>query len=79
MTVLVDSDILTAVFRGRDKGIVDRWRLLQAPSYAPMCSPVSICELWHGVRPPEVDALEALYSSLICLPVNAEVGRRAGD
>jgi hypothetical protein len=44
-----------------------------------MCSPVSVCELWHGVRPAEVAALEALFASLICVPVDAEVGRRAGD
>lgn len=79
MNVLVDSDILIEVFRGRDAGIVDRWRSLQSPSNALLCSPVSICELWHGVRPAEEEALEALFASLICVPVNTEVGRRAGE
>jgi predicted nucleic acid-binding protein len=79
MNVLVDSDILIEVFRGRDSDIVDRWRSLQSPSHALLCSPVSICELWHGVQPAEMDALETLFAALICLPVDADVGRRAGD
>lgn len=78
MNVLVDSDILIEVFRGRDAGIVDGWRSLQSPLHAVLCSPVSVCELWHGVRPAEQDALEALFDSLICVPVDAAVGRRAG-
>ena len=79
MNVLVDSDILIEVFRGRDAALVDAWRELQSPSHALLCSPVSICELWHGVRPAEQNALEALFAALICVPVNAEIGRRAGD
>lgn len=79
MNVLVDSDVLIEVFRGRDTTIVERWRSLQSPSHALLCSPVSICELWHGARPAEEIALTALFAALICLPVDAEVGRRAGD
>ena len=79
MNVLVDSDILIEVFRGRDQTIIDSWRSLQSPSHALLCSPVSICELWHGVRSAEKDALEALFAALICVPVDAEIGHRAGD
>jgi predicted nucleic acid-binding protein len=79
MNVLVDSDILIEVFRGKDAGILERWRSLKSPSHALLCSPVSICELWHRVRPSEQDALETMFATLICVPVNAEVGRRAGD
>ncbi len=80
MNVLVDSDILIEVFRGKDAGILERWQLLKSQISAHCCcSPVSICELWHGVRPSEQDALEVMFASLICVPVNAEVGRRAGD
>jgi predicted nucleic acid-binding protein len=31
------------------------------------------------VRPSEQDALAAAFAALICVPVNADVGRRAGD
>jgi len=79
MNVLVDSDILIEVFRGRDSAIIDRWRVLQSPAHALLCSPVSVAELWHGVRASEEAALEALFAALICVQVNAEVGRRAGE
>jgi predicted nucleic acid-binding protein len=79
MNVLVDSDILIEVFRGRDAEIVERWRSFHAPSHAVLYSPVSICELWRRVRPAEQNALERMFAALICLPVNAEVGKRAGD
>ncbi len=79
MNVLVDSDTLIEIFRGRDQRIIDSWRSLQSPAHALMCSPVSVCELWQGVRPAEAAALEALFAALICVPVNVEVGRHAGD
>lgn len=79
MNVLVDSDVLIEVFRGRNTEVIDAWRSFQAPAHAMMCSPVSICELWHGVRPPEKFALETLFDALICVPINAAIGRRAGE
>lgn len=79
MNVLIDSDILIEVFRGRDPEIAARWKSLDSPSHAILCSPVSVCELWHGVRPAEQGTLEAMFAALICVPINAEVGRRAGE
>jgi hypothetical protein len=79
MNVLVDSDILIEVFRGRDEEIVDRWKDLSLASHAVLFSPISICELWHGARRAEEATLEALFSVLICAPADAPVGRLAGD
>lgn len=79
MNVLVDSDILIEVLRARDNDILHRWRTLKSPEHAVLCSPVSVCELWRGVRPREKDAVELLFAALICVPVNAEVGKRAGE
>jgi predicted nucleic acid-binding protein len=66
MNVLVDSDLLIEVFQGKDAGILERWRSLKSPSHALLCSPVSICELWHGLRPSEQDGPETMFGSLIC-------------
>ena len=79
MTVLVDSDILVEVSRGRNDAIVSRWIELSASDALILFSPVSAAELWCGARPAEYALLEALFDNLLCVPADAEVGRRAGE
>jgi predicted nucleic acid-binding protein len=79
LTVLIDSDILIEVLRGLDAGILARWTELGASGDFILCSPVSVAELWHGARPREHPALRELFDSLICVPIDAEVGRQAGE
>ena len=77
--VLLDSDVLIEVARGRDRTLLARWEHLSRSDAAIFCSPVTIAELWHGVRPQEGKALEDLFGSMTTLPIDAEVGRRAGE
>lgn len=79
MTVLVDSDILIEVSRGRDKAVTARWMELGASDALILFSPVSAAELWAGARPSEHASLEALFKALVCVPADNEIGRRAGD
>jgi len=79
MTVLVDSYILIEVLRGRDEGILARWMELGESGDFILCSPVSVAELWHGARPREHQALQNLFRALICVPIDAEMGRQAGE
>ena len=79
MTVLVDSDILIEVSRGRNDSILAKWADLSSSDALILFSPVNEAELWAGARPTEYDSLEALFSALACAPANAAVGRRAGD
>ena len=79
MTVLVDSDILIEVSRGRDQAIVARWLELSDSDSPVLYSPVSAAELWAGARPHEHRALTSLFRALHCVPIDAEAGRRAGD
>lgn len=79
MTILTDSDILIEVSRGRDKALVSRWLELGRSDTLILFSPVSVAELWTGARSSEHAALEALFNALTCVPVDAAVGRRAGD
>jgi len=79
MSVLVDSDILIEVSRGRDAEIVSRWTDLSGSDVAVLYSPVSVAELWAGARPAEHDALDNLFRALTCAPLDAETGRQAGD
>jgi predicted nucleic acid-binding protein len=79
VTVLTDSDILIEVARGRDKNIVSRWLEVGQSDALILYSAVSAAELWAGARPAEYAALEALFDALLCVTVDAAVGRRAGE
>ena len=79
MTILVDSDVLIEVSRGRDAGIVHAWTQLAGSSDAILCSPVSVAELWHGALPKEHQLLTKLFASLVCVTIGSETGRLAGE
>jgi predicted nucleic acid-binding protein len=79
MAILVDSDVLIEVSRARDEGILSQWRELAASRQILLCSPVTIAELWHGARPSEHKVLTALFAALVSVPIDKEVGRRAGE
>lgn len=77
--VLIDSDILIEVSRGRDDALLARWAELGRSDALILCSPVTVAELWHGARAHEEKALNALFTGMTCIPIDAEIGRRAGD
>jgi predicted nucleic acid-binding protein len=77
-TVLVDSDILIEVSRGRDAEIVAKWIALSELDAVVLYSPVSVAELWAGARPHEYEALTSLFRALRCTPIDEETGRQAG-
>ena len=79
MTVLVDSDVLIEVLRGRDAEILARWAELADSKDAVLCSPVSVAEVWHGVRPKEHAVVARLLGALLCVPIHAETGQQAGQ
>ena len=78
-SVLIDSDILIEVSRGRDYAILERWDDLSRSDIAPLCSPVTVAELWHGARPHEQKTLSALFAAVTCIAIDLEIGVRAGD
>lgn len=79
MTVLVDSDVLIEVSRGRNSVILSEWQKLSGSNDLILYSPVTTAELWAGVRPSEYQALTNLFAALVCAPIDAEIGRQAGD
>jgi hypothetical protein len=78
-TVLIDSDVLIEVSRARDPDLLARWNELSGGEVIVLCSPVTIAEVWHGARPHEHTVLDALFASMVCVPIDAELGRKAGD
>ena len=79
MSVLVDSDILIEISRGRDEGLVSRWLELGSSDTAILYSPISAAELWAGARPAEHEAIQDLFRVLTPIPIDGETGRLAGE
>lgn len=77
--VLVNSDVLIEVSRARDRTVLSRWDELSRSEVALLCSPVTVAELWHGARPKEQNALEALFGVIHCVSIDSKIGTRAGD
>jgi predicted nucleic acid-binding protein len=76
--VLVDSDILIEVSRGRDADIVAKWMELSNSGDVVLYSPVSVAELWAGVKPKQYEALTNLFLALTCVSIDEAAGRLAG-
>ena len=77
--VLVDSDVLIEIGRGRDSSLLSRWASIGQGGQPIHFTPISLAELWHGVRPHEHAALDSLFSAMNCVPLDKAIGRRAGD
>jgi len=77
--VLVDTDIPIEVLRGRDPAVLAAWSRLSESNDVVLYSVISVAELWHGLRPGEEVAVSRLLDVLISIPVDAEIGRRAGE
>jgi predicted nucleic acid-binding protein len=78
-SVLIDSDILIEVSRARDEAILSRWDQLSRGDSALLCSPVTVAELWHGARQQEYPILNALFVAVHCIPIDIQIGQRAGN
>jgi predicted nucleic acid-binding protein len=79
VTVLVDSDILIEVCRGRNQEISSRWLELSHADTEIFYSPVTAAELWSGALLSEHDLLRNLFRALACVPIDSETGQHAGD
>jgi hypothetical protein len=77
--VLIDSDILIEVLRGRNSDVARAWLDAVSSSEPLFYSPVSSAEIRHGMRVSERDAIESLFSGTTCVPIDREIGNRAGD
>lgn len=79
MTILVDSDILIEVCRGRNKDVISCWLELIGSRVSILYSAVTAAELWAGVLPSEHNLLRDLFHVLACVPIDHVAGQQAGD
>jgi len=75
----LDTDILIEVLRQRDAAILAQWRRITGGAEPVLYTPLTTAELWHGLRPGEDAAVREVLDTLICVPLNDEIGRRAGS
>ena len=78
MTVLVDSDILIEVSRGRNTEILAKWDELSRSGSAVLYSPITEAELWAGARLKETASITNLFGALTCVSIDSHTGRQAG-
>jgi predicted nucleic acid-binding protein len=77
--VLLDSDVLIEVLRNRNAEIEERWYDLVSGDSMLAYSAVTAAEIWHGAFPQEEHRIREMFSVLTCIPVDEQVGRRAGE
>jgi predicted nucleic acid-binding protein len=79
VTIILDSDIVIELLRGRNQYVVAQWGELIRSQDLVLYSPVTAAEVWAGMRPHEHDAAQAFFQVLKCAPIDCETGRHAGD
>jgi predicted nucleic acid-binding protein len=77
--VLVDTDILIEVLRGRRPAVTRLWSDTVSEEGALFYSPVTLAEIRHGMRGHERESTERVLSSMLSVPIEIEIGARAGD
>jgi predicted nucleic acid-binding protein len=77
--VLVDTDILIEVLRGRRPEVTRLWSDTVSEEGALFYSPVTLAEIRHGMRGHERESTERVLSSMLSVPIEIEIGARAGD
>ncbi len=74
--VLLDTDILIDILRGREA--IRTYLLDLTVRSVPCCSVISVAELYAGMRPEEKHATDALLDALVIVPVTQEIAEVAG-
>lgn len=79
MSVLLDTDVVIEILRGRDRRIGAQWASLVGSGTRLFYSPVVAAETWAGARPQEHLLVRSFFDSLTCLPADEDTGKLAGD
>lgn len=79
MSVFIDSDVLMEVLRGEEKDVRSHWLSLATGETAMMFSAISAAEIWGAARSSEHVRIMRLFRPLLCIPVDREIGKQAGE
>ena len=79
MSVLIDSDIVIEVLRGRDQAILAQWSEL-ADSHSPiLVSPITFAEVGAGAFASERTIISRFFAPLTCVAIDQKIGQLAGE
>lgn len=79
MSVLIDSDIVIEVLRGRDQGILSQWSALAASTVPILISPITFAEVGAGALAGEMAAIARFFAPLTCADIDEKIGFTAGE
>jgi predicted nucleic acid-binding protein len=75
--VILDSDIIIEVLRGR-ADVVEAVRAIEASATPTYCTPISVAEVYAGIRPGEEQVTRAFFEARGEVVLDGDTGRRAG-
>jgi predicted nucleic acid-binding protein len=79
VSVLIDSDIVIEVLRGRDQTILSQWIALAGSSSPILVSPICVAEIGAGASEQEREKIARLFAPLTCVPIDRKIGQLAGE
>ncbi len=79
MSVLIDSDVVIEVLRGRDRAILAQWSVLAASTSPILVSPITFAEVGAGARASEMQTISQFFALVTCVAIDQEIGRLAGE
>jgi len=79
MSVLIDSDIVIEVLRGRDQSILLQWTKLAQSSLPILISPITFAEIWAGALAKEMPGIARFFAPLACVAIDQKIGELAGE
>jgi len=77
--ILVDTDVLIWVLRGRDDVVESFERALEDTGGFLFITPIQVAEIFAGARKKELLTIEGFLSSLKLIVIDRDVGRLAGE
>ena len=79
MSILIDSDIVIEVLRGRDQAILAQWSVLAASPSPILVSPITLAEVGAGEVGGEMATIARFFAPLTCIDVDQKIGELAGE
>ncbi|MFH0775300.1 MAG: PIN domain-containing protein [bacterium] len=77
MRVLLDTDIIIECLKGNNE-IIGRLEELHDKGSIISCTPISIAEIYSGLRKGEEKKTEELFQTMELLSINGKIGQMAG-
>jgi predicted nucleic acid-binding protein len=79
VSVLIDSDIVIEVLRGRDQAILAQWSTLAASTSPILVSPITFAEIGAGALVGEMPMIARFFAPLTCVAIDEKIGQLAGE